>query len=150
MLLILFAAVAARWPGGAPILERALQDLTSKDNLQRLRELSEQDGTAEAYRNERRKYWHLEEVARDKARNARRDMTKWEADWLLGATASQVGIEAVVALGVKDADVRERSLRGTSRRSNRHSIEDVADDGAARHRQGRTEIDDGTSLELQP
>ncbi len=107
LLLALFAAVAARWPEGTD-LERALQDLTSKDNLQRLRELSEQDGTAEAYRNERRKYWHLEEVARDKARNARRDMTKWEADWLLGATASQVGVEAVVALGVKDADVREK------------------------------------------
>ena len=107
LLLALFAAVAARWPEGTD-LERALQDLTSKDNLQRLRELSEQDGTAEAYRNERRKYWHLEEVARDKARNARRDMTKWEADWLLGATASQVGIDAVVALGVKDADVREK------------------------------------------
>ena len=107
LLLALFAGVAARWPEGTD-LERALQDLTSKDNLQRLRELSEQDGTAEAYRNERRKYWHLEEVARDKARNARRDMTKWEADWLLGATASQVGVEAVVALGVKDADVREK------------------------------------------
>ena len=106
-LLLALLGVAARWPEGTD-LERALQDLTSKDNLQRLRELSEQDGTAEAYRNERRKYWHLEEVARDKARNARRDMTKWEADWLLGATASQVGIDAVVALGVKDADVREK------------------------------------------
>ena len=118
LLLALFAAVAARWPEGTD-LERALQDLTSKDNLQRLRELSEQDGTAEAYRNERRKYWHLEEVARDKARNARRDMTKWEADWLLGATAAQVGIEAVVALGVKDADVREK-LAWYEQEINRH------------------------------
>ena len=119
LLLALFLGVAARWPEGTD-LERALQDLTSKDNLQRLRELSEQDGTAEAYRNERRKYWHLEEVARDKARNARRDMTKWEADWLLGATASQVGIEAVVALGVKDADVREK-LAWYEQEINRHS-----------------------------
>ena len=47
LLLILIAGVAARWPEGTD-LERALQDLTSKDNLQRLRELSEQDGTAEA------------------------------------------------------------------------------------------------------
>ena len=94
-LLLVIAGVAARWPEGTD-LERALQDLTSKDNLQRLRELSEQDGTAEAYRNERRKYWHLEEVARDKARNARRDMTKWEADWLLGATA--LGGKRVCAL----------------------------------------------------
>ena len=119
VLLALFLGVAARWPEGTD-LERALQDLTSKDNLQRLRELSEQDGTAEAYRNERRKYWHLEEVARDKARNARRDMTKWEADWLLGATASQVGVEAVVALGVKDADVREK-LAWYEQEINRHS-----------------------------
>ena len=119
LLLALLLGVAARWPEGTD-LERALQDLTSKDNLQRLRELSEQDGTAEAYRNERRKYWHLEEVARDKARNARRDMTKWEADWLLGATASQVGIDAVVALGVKDADVREK-LAWYEQEINRHS-----------------------------
>ena len=119
LILNLIAGVAARWPEGTD-LERALQDLTSKDNLQRLRELSEQDGTAEAYRNERRKYWHLEEVARDKARNARRDMTKWEADWLLGATASQVGIDAVVALGVKDADVREK-LAWYEQEINRHS-----------------------------
>ena len=119
LLLALLLGVAARWPEGTD-LERALQDLTSKDNLQRLRELSEQDGTAEAYRNERRKYWHLEEVARDKARNARRDMTKWEADWLLGATASQVGVEAVVALGVKDADVREK-LAWYEQEINRHS-----------------------------
>ena len=89
----------------------------------------------EAYR-ERRKYWHLEEVARDKARNARRDMTKWEADWLLGATAFQVGIEAVVALGVKDADVREKLLY---EQINLHSSS-RADDGAARHRQVRTAI----------
>ena len=114
--------------------------------MQRLRELSEQDGTAEAYRNERRKYWHLEEVARDKARNARRDMTKWEADWLLGATASQVGIEAVVALGVKDADVREK-LAWYEQQKKPPSSEDVADDGAARHRQGRTAI---ANVELQP
>ena len=118
LLLALFAAVAARWPEGTD-LERALQDLTSKDNLQRLRELSEQDGTAEAFRKERRKAWHLEEVARDKARNARRDMTKWEADWLLGATAAQVGIDAVVALGVKDADVREK-LAWYEQEINRH------------------------------
>ena len=56
---------------------------------------------------------------RDKTRNARRDMTKWEADWLLGATASQGGVDAVVALGVKDADAREK-LAWYEQEINRH------------------------------
>ena len=83
-------------------LERALQDLTSKDNLQRLRELSEQDGTTRAYRNERASTG----TSRWRATRAQRDHRPVEADWLLGG--GWVGIEGVVALGVKDFDVREK------------------------------------------